>query len=330
MLRDVDKVHFDIETLNLERKVVLPSIKDLSSVKVVNIYENFRQILPNVNFSKIETRVSENLEDILNNFEVLFLDAFGVINLGNELVPGIKKTIEIARDRGIILIILTNGATFNSSKKINQFFELGLEFSFDEIISSRDVAERFLNLNNPQGSLGLLGDQDDFKIPNLLSVQLEENLDKFDEVNSFLFLGTSKWDSMVQEILQDTLLRKPRPIFVANPDLVAPHVSKFSIEPGFYTFHLINNGVNLPIWFGKPFPLIFQMALDKVKSITGKNINLSKIGMVGDTLHTDILGANCFGIKSILMTNHGLLKNNKISTLIKKTGIIPDFIVQNP
>ena len=51
--------------------------------------------------------------------------------------------------------------------------------------------------------------------------------------------------------------------------------------------------------------------------------------MVGDTLHTDILGANSYGIKSILMTGHGFFKNHKVSSIIKETSIIPDYIVQN-
>ena len=131
-------------------------------------------------------------------------------------------------------------------------------------------------------------------------------------------------------MLKVSLLDHPRPFFVSNPDIVAPHKSGFSIEPAFYAFHLINHGVNLPIWFGKPFPHIFQMGLERVEKITGKNYNLSRIGLVGDTLHTDILGANSFGIKSILMTNHGLFKNQKISQIIKSCGIIPDYIVQNP
>jgi ribonucleotide monophosphatase NagD (HAD superfamily) len=52
--------------------------------------------------------------------------------------------------------------------------------------------------------------------------------------------------------------------------------------------------------------------------------------MVGDTLHTDILGANNIGIKSILMTKYGLFRNQNVAKMIKKTGIIPDFIVEGP
>ena len=331
MLKKDIKTEFPIEKIDFEKKIQFPLIKNLSPVEIVNLYESFSKIFPKKINQKLEINVFKNLEEILDNFDVLFFDAFGVLNIGSELVPGIKSTIDKARDKGIILMILTNGATFCSARKINQFFELGLDFSYDEIISSRDVTERFLSLNQPEGLIGVLGNKDeDIKVINSESINLEENIDKFNEVTSFLFLGTSTWDTMFQEMLKESLLDHPRPFFVSNPDIVAPHKSGFSIEPAFYTFHLINQGVNLPIWFGKPFPHIFQMGLERVEKITGKNYNLSRVGLIGDTLHTDILGANAFGIKSILMTDHGLFKNQKISEIIKTCGIIPDYIVQNP
>ena len=331
MLTNKNTAHFPIERLNLENKFKFPKIRDLNAKEVIRIYNNFIKLFPANNNLRNATQVSKSLTNILDNFDALFLDAFGVLNIGNNLISGITETINKARDKGIILIILTNGSSFSSSRKIKQLYDLGLEFSFDEIISSRDVAERFLSLNQPEGTIGVLGNKDEIiKIQNKETLNLEYNLDEFERVNSFLFLGTSNWDPLFQDLLKDALLTNPRPFFVSNPDIVAPHVNGFSIEPAFYTFHMINDGVNLPIWFGKPFPQIFEMALERVEKITGKNLNLSRIGMVGDTLHTDILGANSFGVKSILMTNHGLFKNEKISHMIKSTGIIPDFIVQNP
>ena len=102
-------------------------------------------------------------------------------------------------------------------------------------------------------------------------------------------------------ILFNSLKENPRPLFVANPDLVAPHEEKFSIEPAYYVSHLVKNGIHLPFWLGKPFPTIFELAMNRINELSGRFIPLSKIGMVGDTLHTDILGANSFGLKSILM-----------------------------
>ncbi len=325
------KVIFSIERMSIEKKFDFPLIKNLNPIEIVKIYENFRSIFPMNNKKTLDTKVAKNLKDILDDFDVLLLDAFGVLNIGKNLVQGIKETLEIARDKGIILLIVTNGASYNSARKINQLYELGLDFSYDEIISSRDVAERFLSLNSPGGTIGIFGNMDkDIKFNNALSISIENNLNKLDEVNSILFLGTSTWDPLHQDLLMDSMLRFPRPFFVANPDIIAPHENKYSIEPGFYSFLLINAGVNLPLWFGKPFSSIFELAIEKIENLTGNNINLSRVGMVGDTLHTDILGANSFGIKSVLMTGHGFLKNQKISSIIKETTIIPDYIVQNP
>ena len=119
-------------------------------------------------------------------------------------------------------------------------------------------------------------------------------------------------------------------MFVANPDLVAPQERNFSVEPAYYVSHLIKNGIHLPFWLGKPFPIIFELAITRVNELAGRHIPLSRIGMVGDTLHTDILGANSFGLKSILMTKHGLFKNTNVGSIIKKTNITPDYIVESP
>ena len=205
------------------------------------------------------------------------------------------------------------------------------EFSYDEIISSRDATERFLSTHLKPSKIGVLGNKDEeLNIKNSITIDLAKDIEQFDEMDTFIFLGTSYWDSDFQDLLKDSLTSNPRPFFVSNPDIVAPHKDFFSIEPGYFTLKLINEGINLPLWFGKPFSTIFEMALEKVQFITGSSINMSRIGMVGDTLHTDILGANSIGIKSVLMTNYGLLRDQNIASVIKKTGIIPDYLIEGP
>ncbi len=313
------------------KNFIFPAVKNMNSQQVISLYENFKTILPHSQKNSRDLKIRRNLSDILDEFDVLFLDAFGVINIGDQLIPPIIETLNIARDKGIYVIILTNGATYCSEKKINQFYNLGLEFSYDEIISSRDATERFLSIHLNSSKIGVLGNKDKkLNIKNCTTIDLVKDIELFDEMDSFIFLGTSYWDSDFQDLLKDTLSSNPRPFFVSNPDIVAPHKDHFSMEPGYFTLKLINEGINLPLWFGKPFSTIFEMALEKVQFISGSSINMSRIGMVGDTLHTDILGANSIGIKSILMTNFGLLKNQNIASVIKKTGIIPDYLIEGP
>ena len=188
-----------------------------------------------------------------------------------------------------------------------------------------------MSFNQPEGPLGVLGNVGNkFNIPNISCFELEQDLNMFDEMNSFILLGTLQWDTVWQEILFNSLKVNPRPLFVANPDLVAPHEKNFSMEPAYYVSHLIKNGIHLPFWLGKPFPTIFELAINRLNELSGRHIPLSRIGMVGDTLHTDILGANSYGLKSILMTKYGLFKNINVGSIIKKTKISPDYIVEAP
>ena len=259
---------FLIQHEEFNKNFNFPSMKNIDSQQVISLYENFKKILPHSQKYTKDIKVRRNLSNILDEFDVLFLDAFGVINIGDKLIPRIIDTLNVARDKGICVIILTNGATYCSEKKINQFYNLGLEFSYDEIISSRDVTERFLSIHLKPSKIGVLGNKDEkLKIKNSLTIDLIKDIEQFDEVDSFIFLGTSSWDSDFQDLLKDSLASNPRPFFVSNPDIVAPHKDYFSIEPGYFILKLINEGINLPLWFGKPFSTIFEMALEKVKII---------------------------------------------------------------
>ena len=322
---------FILEKFQFDENFEIPSVKNINVDSVIDIYEGMRSFFPQYQDSKQKINLAPRLENILDNFDALLLDAFGVLNVGSSLVPGIIKTLEKARQKNITLLVVTNGASYNSSKKRDKLSSLGLEFSNDEIISSREVAEIFLSFNQPKAPLGVLGNGGNYlNISNLNCVELEPDIEMFDKMNSFILLGTLQWDTVWQEILFNSLKSNPRPLFVANPDLVAPHERKFSMEPAYYVSHLIKNGIHLPFWLGKPFPTIFELAITRVNELAGRHIPLSRIGMVGDTLHTDILGANNFGLKSILMTKHGLLKNTNVGGVIKKTNITPDYIVESP
>ena len=155
----------------------------------------------------------------------------------------------------------------------------------------------------------------------------------FSEKNSFL--GSKNWSIKQQKQLEKSInsadFQKKKNFFlVGNPDVVGPWEKKFTLEPGYWTWNLSKKSKLMIKWFGKPYREIFNIAYNKLNLIAGYEIKKSKIAMVGDTLHTDILGANSFGLKSILMTKHGLFKNINVGSIIKNTKISPDYIVESP
>lgn len=49
--------------------------------------------------------------------------------------------------------------------------------------------------------------------------------------------------------------------------------------------------------------------------------------MIGDTLHTDILGGQAAGLDTVLVTDHGLFKARPVDSFIRQSGIAPTWII---
>ena len=61
-----------------------------------------------------------------------------------------------------------------------------------------------------------------------------------------------------------------------------------TIEPGFWAHDLQDRTGIRPMLFGKPYSDAFDIALSGLKG--------SRFAMIGDTLHTDILGGQAAGL----------------------------------
>ena len=71
------------------------------------------------------------------------------------------------------------------------------------------------------------------------------------------------------------------------------------------------------IFFGKPFKEVFKLCLTQIQKLNPV-IDINDIIVIGDSLETDILGANKAQIKSILIGS-GIHKNAIYSSLSKES-----------
>jgi ribonucleotide monophosphatase NagD (HAD superfamily) len=80
------------------------------------------------------------------------------------------------------------------------------------------------------------------------------------------------------------------------------------------------------IRFGKPDAQMFMFAYETIqcKGVIRKN----EVLMVGDTLTTDIIGGNKFGIDTMLVLS-GTTLPESAKLKIESTGIIPDYICKS-
>jgi ribonucleotide monophosphatase NagD (HAD superfamily) len=75
-------------------------------------------------------------------------------------------------------------------------------------------------------------------------------------------------------------------------------------------------------FFGKPYTEAFSDAARRIGLLS------NRLAMVGDTLHTDVLGGAAAGMGTVLVTRHGLFAGREVEPFIGVSGIRPDMIIE--
>ena len=72
------KSEFVLEKFQFDQKFIIPPVKGMNADSVINIYENMRDFFPKYQENNQDIILAPRLENILDNFDALLLDAFGV------------------------------------------------------------------------------------------------------------------------------------------------------------------------------------------------------------------------------------------------------------
>ncbi len=282
-------------------------------------YENVRHRLPQAKFPKHSIH-ARSLADIADQADAFVLDAFGVLNVGLRPIPGAVSRMAELRALGKRLVVLTNAASEPRAAALRKYRTLGFDFAPEEVVASRDVCAARLTETLPHGTWGAISaDEDDF-------VDIDARVLRWTAtdqpwVDGFLMLSSARMDAAIEAALCDALLAHPRPLLVANPDIVAPREAGLSCEPGYFAHRLADLTGVVPVFFGKPF----QNAFEDVKKLL-TDCEPDRVMMVGDTLHTDVLGGAAAGFRTALISDFGLFAGKPIPPFIEQSGIRPDFI----
>jgi HAD superfamily hydrolase (TIGR01459 family) len=286
-------------------------------------YEAVRPRLPAAEFPGSSCH-APSLAEAAADYDGFVLDAFGVLNVGETPIPGAIARMADLRRAGKRLVILTNAASYPRPAAIAKFRRLGFDFAPEEIVTSRDAAASRLAAHAPGATWAAItaegDDLADIPAPCLDAFSVPDALDRADAI---LFLSTARWSAAMQERLVAALLARPRPFVVANPDLVAPREVGLSVEPGAFAHDVEDRTGVVPVFYGKPFPDAFD---DAAAALGG--LPRARIAMVGDTLHTDVLGGAASGMGSILVARHGLFAGRDVAPYIRRSGIRPSRIVE--
>lgn len=286
-------------------------------------YENVRHRLPSARFPDISL-LRTNLGKLIEEFDAFIFDSFGVLNVGDTPIPGARARVDSLRAAGKQVAILTNGATAPLASLTGKYQSLGFEFALQEIISSREVLANALQARQTDATWGIVApveaDLSEFRFDAQL---IADNTGDLDHLDGFILLSSQTMSQSILDRLAEAMKKRERPVLIGNPDIVAPREVGFSLEPGHYG-HELADLLNLtPDFFGKPFANAFE----EVRRRLPENIQPDRIAMIGDTLHTDILGGAGVGFRTVLVTDHGVMKGMNVQTCIERSGIVPDYII---
>ena len=271
-----------------------------------------------------------SFEKIAPNYRAIFFDAYGVLRNSSGIIEGVPGVIARLQKSGIDCYVITNDAS-KSPLLMRAYYkhpDLGELFEIENIVSSGMLAGKFLAGKVRSGKVAYLGKPASayyIEEAGLEAVPVAEVKDP-EEIRCMVLLDDEGFDWYQDLNRTLNLLRKVNiPVIVANTDTSYPVKSgEVAVAVGSLATMLESIIGKTFIRFGKPDTQIFSFAQERVlKAIP--DLKKSEILMVGDTLHTDILGANQFGVDTALVLS-GNTQKEKARMQIRSTGIIPTYL----
>lgn len=288
-------------------------------------YEAIRSRLPQEPVGDHQPIRINRLLDIADRFDTYFFDAFGVLNVGHLAIPGAADCVHALQRMGKQCVVVSNGSSLCKRIVTEKIRARGFDFDAEHIVNSRDALLEGLQHypdNMLWGRIGPEQGQEDLAEHGIRSI--DQDHPDFADADGYLFLSPQRWPEARHQAFLDSLHANPRPVILGNPDLIAPLADSISIEAGSYILPLHDTLFETVKVYGKPFPAIFDIAAKRLHRL-GHDIDHHRTLMIGDTLHTDILGGNAFGIATCLVTGHGFLRGLDPAEYIVQSGITPDY-----
>ena len=285
-------------------------------------------VLNQINF-KYMTKIS-SFEKVIQQYDAIFFDAFGVLKNYNGLIEGVVETIYKLHNDQKQIFILTNDSSRSPFELAKRYQQQGIDLITEEnMISSGMLAREYLQLKIKKGTIAYLGTKnsahyvENLGLPTLPISEVQS--ENFSDISALVLLDEEgfNWESDLSKSI-NLLRHKNIPVVVANTDRTYPvSNNQINIAIGGIANMLEDIVGKRFIRFGKPDVPLFIYAYEKLSAI--KSIPKDKILMVGDTLHTDILGGNKFGIHTALVLSGNTLPD-QYHFLINSSGIIPDYV----
>jgi 4-nitrophenyl phosphatase len=251
--------------------------------------------------------------DTLRQVRCFLLDMDGTFYLGEQLLEGALRFIDVLGEQGREFLFLTNNSSKNSEQYAEKIACLGLSIAREKVLTSGEATAMHIQHQKPHARVYVVGTealQNDF---------LERGFVLTHKEPDFAVLGFDTTLTYDKLWTLCNLVRAGVPYVATHPDYNCPTESGFMPDVGaMIAFVKASTSREPDLIVGKPNPLFVEKAAERV------GMPVSAMCMIGDRLYTDIaLGATA-GIPTILVLS-GETRQEDIPMSLYR----PSYIFQN-
>jgi len=265
------------------------------------------------------------LGHIADDYDAALVDIWGVIHNGREGFPAAIEALQRFREERGPVILISNSPRPSVAIPA-QFDEVGVPHDvYDAIVTSGDATIDELARRAPGPAFKLGPERDD---------KLYENLAlNFTELEHAKFITcTGLFDDDVETPDDYTeLLGQARelniPMVCANPDIRVKKGDKMIYCGGALAQAYEDMGGEV-IYAGKPYEAIYRLSRAWLTELTGYELDRSRVLVIGDNIHTDLLGAQNQNYDALFIAD-GLSVGNSgaVANVLDKHGIYVKYML---
>lgn len=248
----------------------------------------------------------------LSNIRAVISDMDGVLWHGEMPLPGIHEFFDLLHTQPIPYVLATNNSSKTRQDYVNKLAKMGVPgIPAERIVTSGTATAAYLQKHYAQGtSIHVFG------APALQQMVREAGFSLTDNGDAQAVVAGIKWDLTYEDLKRAAYLIRSGADFIGtNPDTTYPMPDGPAPGTGSVLAALQAATGREPVVIGKPYPHMFETALDLLGTQPGQTL------MIGDRLNTDIAGACRLGLRTALVLS-GISSADELDT----SDVRPDIV----
>lgn len=282
--------------------------------------------------------IIEGVSTLAPRYDAMILDLWGLIHDGVAPYPGVPECLDHLRGSGTRILLLSN-APRPSDKVVERLREMGLhDDRYERVITSGDITRDALTRRYDDWHAALgnrclhIGPERDWGLVEGLEFELVDHVDSAD-----FLLNTGLFDDEAEGLADyadrlEKAAERNLPMVCANPDLTVMRGEKMVLCAGSLAKAYEELGGDVR-YHGKPHMRPYEFCFEVLGDIPKERVLAA-----GDSLRTDIAGANAAGIDGMFVmgglhanefdANGGKSPAEVLAAMVESSGHRPIAAVQ--